>query len=124
MTVMADLVVLRKRAGLTQEQLAARMHVDRTTIAKLETGRRSPLLATLQRYATAVGAEITVTVPPPHRDKPVRLRITCNTCVDDEGRPKHWDQTCEDCADEFIEAHAAAFPDHTLTMAGRLPSWP
>jgi len=41
----------RKRAGLTQDQLAERSGVDQTTISKIETGERTP------RYETIVALE-------------------------------------------------------------------
>jgi len=49
----------RERRGLTQENLSQRTadaghRVDRSTIAHLENGRRSPLAATLKRLADAL----------------------------------------------------------------------
>ena len=121
---MSTLVSMRYRAGLSQEALAERMGVTRSSIGHFETRNTCPRLDTLQRYAEAVGAEITATPKPrPEQPRPVRLRIICDTCRDD-GEPKHWDQTCEDCAAELLERHAAEHTDHTFTMLGRLPSWP
>jgi transcriptional regulator with XRE-family HTH domain len=46
----------RRRAKLTQEQLAAKSSVDQTTISSLETGRHSnPTLDTVERLAKALG---------------------------------------------------------------------
>lgn len=45
---------LRLRAGLSQRQLAARMHVPRTYCSKTELGACSPNMASLQRVAVAL----------------------------------------------------------------------
>jgi len=50
-----ELVAARARAGLTQEEVAARMGTTQSTIARLESGKRPPSLRTVQRYAQAVG---------------------------------------------------------------------
>ena len=54
-TLSRILVNMRGRAGLTQAQLAARMATTQTAIARLESGRQSPNLTTLQNYAHATG---------------------------------------------------------------------
>jgi transcriptional regulator with XRE-family HTH domain len=53
----------RERAGLTQWDLSDRTaeagrRVDRSTIAHLENGRRSPLARTLKSLADALGVEV------------------------------------------------------------------
>lgn len=63
--IVAQLIGLRMKAGLTQAALAARMGIARPTVARFETevGRyRTPTLRFLQRYAAAVGARIEVVV--------------------------------------------------------------
>ena len=45
----------RGRSQLTQAQVAARMSTTQTAIARLESGRLSPSVQTLQRYACANG---------------------------------------------------------------------
>lgn len=55
----SQLVALRKRKGLTQQQIADRMGVDQSAISKLENvnnGRRKISAEQLNRYARAVGA--------------------------------------------------------------------
>ncbi len=42
---------LRKRAGLTQEQLAERVGLDARHLSRLEVGRHCPSLDTLERIA-------------------------------------------------------------------------
>lgn len=49
------LIAARARAGLTQAQVAERMGTTQSTVARLEGGRRTPSLRTVQRYAKAIG---------------------------------------------------------------------
>jgi len=46
---------MRARSQLTQAQVAARMATTQTAIARLESGRQSPSMQTLQNYARANG---------------------------------------------------------------------
>ena len=55
---MEDLRRMRKEAGLTQVGLAKASGVDRATINKVEQGKRSPSIETLEKLARALGAEI------------------------------------------------------------------
>ena len=51
----------RSRAGLTQDAVAARMGTTKSAIPRLESaGKHAPSLATLKRYARAVGCELQV----------------------------------------------------------------
>lgn len=45
----------RRKAGLTQEQLADKVHVSTTHIGLVETGKRRISLKTLQKLAAALG---------------------------------------------------------------------
>jgi transcriptional regulator with XRE-family HTH domain len=47
----------RKRAGLKQGELAARLFVDRSTISKVETGDITPSYALVKEWARACHAE-------------------------------------------------------------------
>lgn len=49
---------LRRRAGLSQEELAARVHVSRATIQNVENGRTTARPATLRRIAEALGTDM------------------------------------------------------------------
>lgn len=51
MKSLKNLKNLRKEAGLSQLQLAEHLNVDRSTIAKYESGEREPDLATLCKMA-------------------------------------------------------------------------
>lgn len=59
-----ELLKARKNAGLTQEQVADRMGTKAPAVARLEAGggsqRHSPSIATLRRYAEAVGCQLEV----------------------------------------------------------------
>ncbi|WP_338021833.1 helix-turn-helix transcriptional regulator [Aquabacter cavernae] len=49
---------LRLAAGLSQEDVAARMGVDRAYISSLEAGRRNPTVVTVWHAAEALGVSI------------------------------------------------------------------
>lgn len=51
------LVQARREAGLTQQQVADRAGVQRSTVARLETGAREPGAETLRRLAMALMVE-------------------------------------------------------------------
>lgn len=52
------LAEVRKAHGLTQQTLAERSGVARVTIARLETGKSSPMLQTLEKLAKALGVAV------------------------------------------------------------------
>jgi len=58
------LVELRKRAGVTQKELADAMGVKQPAVSGFETEDSDPRLSTLQRYARALGHAIVVDVRP------------------------------------------------------------
>jgi ribosome-binding protein aMBF1 (putative translation factor) len=60
----SQLIGARARAGLTQEQLAARMKTTRTVISRLESGRMKPSTRTLERLAKATGHKLKITLEP------------------------------------------------------------
>jgi transcriptional regulator with XRE-family HTH domain len=53
---------LRTEAGLTQADLATRMGTTQSAIARMEGGGTRPSLETLEKLATAVGADLVVGV--------------------------------------------------------------
>jgi transcriptional regulator with XRE-family HTH domain len=53
-----DLVAQRQAAGLSQTQVAARMGTSQSAVARLEAGATDVRASTLERYAAAVGGEI------------------------------------------------------------------
>jgi DNA-binding XRE family transcriptional regulator len=46
----------RRKAGLTQTELAARMGTSQAAVARIESARGAPKWSTIERYARAVGA--------------------------------------------------------------------
>lgn len=54
----------RTAAGLTQEQLAARMRTTQSVIARLEGGRVRPSTQTLERLAAATGTRLKISFEP------------------------------------------------------------
>lgn len=59
--VASQMLKARARAGLTQDAVAERMGTTKSAISRLESaGKHTPSLATLKRYANAVGCELQV----------------------------------------------------------------
>lgn len=59
--VAGQMLKARSRAGLTQDVVAERMGTTKSAISRLESaGKHTPSLATLKRYAAAVGCELQV----------------------------------------------------------------
>ena len=64
-TVASQMLKARARAGLTQDAVAERMGTTKSAISRLDSaGKHAPSLATLKRYAHAVGCEIQVKLVP------------------------------------------------------------
>lgn len=55
-----QLLTMRTKAGLTQEQVAERMHTQKSNISRLEKGNANPSWSTLLKYAQACGFELTL----------------------------------------------------------------
>ena len=59
--VAGQMLKARSRAGLTQDAVAERMGTTKSAISRLEsTSKHAPSLATLKRYANAVGCELQI----------------------------------------------------------------
>jgi ribosome-binding protein aMBF1 (putative translation factor) len=58
------LIEARTKAGLTQEQLAERMHTTQSVIARLEGGHVRPSTRTLERFAKATGTRLKISFEP------------------------------------------------------------
>lgn len=54
------LIRARGQAGLTQAQLAERMHTTQAVVARLESGRAKPSVRTLERFAAATGRRLRI----------------------------------------------------------------
>jgi transcriptional regulator with XRE-family HTH domain len=62
--LLADLTARRQAAGLSQTEVAARMRTSQSAVARLEAGEGDVRMSTLERYAAAVGSDITWQVRP------------------------------------------------------------
>jgi transcriptional regulator with XRE-family HTH domain len=58
--IAAAIIDARAQAGLTQEQLAERMHVKQPFVARLESGSPNATLKTLQKVAKATGTHLNI----------------------------------------------------------------
>ena len=60
------LIALRKEAGLTQEQLAEKLHTSKGNISRLESVESdiSPKLSTITDYAEAIGYKLKIDFVP------------------------------------------------------------
>ena len=62
--LLSQMLRARQKAGLTQAEVAARMGTKAPAVTRLESslsnGKHSPSLATLQKYANAVGYELQI----------------------------------------------------------------
>lgn len=63
-SILRQMLKARHKAGLSQAQVAKRMGTRAPAVTRLESslgnGKHSPSLATLQKYASAVGCELQV----------------------------------------------------------------
>ena len=55
-----QLLSMRTKAGLTQEQVAKRMQTQKSSISRLEKGNANPSWSTLLNYAHACGFELSL----------------------------------------------------------------
>jgi transcriptional regulator with XRE-family HTH domain len=56
--LVADLTEQRRAAGLSQTEVAARMGTSQSAVARLETGDADVRVSTLERYAAAIGSQL------------------------------------------------------------------
>jgi ribosome-binding protein aMBF1 (putative translation factor) len=57
-TLVAELAGQRQAAGVSQTEIAARMGTSQSAVARLEAGEADVRASTLERYAAAIGSEI------------------------------------------------------------------
>ena len=70
----AELIRARKKAKLTQAQVAKRMKTKQPTVARMESGKVWPSMTSINRYAESVGALPVLTLKTVR--KPVTERAT------------------------------------------------
>lgn len=66
--------LVRQRAGLTQQQLADRIYVDRSIIAKVENGKLNPSYTLVKSIAKATHSEDLISLDISGRDGWKKLR--------------------------------------------------
>jgi len=59
-----ELIAARTQSGLTQGVVAARMGTTQSVVARIESGRGTPSMRTVQRFASAAGARAVVRMEP------------------------------------------------------------
>ena len=73
-----ELLRARRQAGMTQADVAERMGIAQASVARLESSagsrKHAPSIATLRRYADAVGCELHITLAAKSKPKPKRAR--------------------------------------------------
>lgn len=85
-----ELVRIRKSSPLTQADVAHRMGISQSAVARIESGERDPHLSTLRRYAHAVGALVE------HR------------VIEEKTLSRHWDANeTQDLKETYSEALVA-----------------
>jgi predicted XRE-type DNA-binding protein len=57
--LVTELTAERQAAGLSQTEVAARMGTSQSAVARLEAGEADARASTLERYAAAIGCQIT-----------------------------------------------------------------
>ncbi len=62
LNISESLKTARKAAGMTQEQVALRMHVNRAYVAQLEGKPQNITVATLVKYTAALGGHLSVQI--------------------------------------------------------------
>jgi DNA-binding XRE family transcriptional regulator len=67
--IATQVILLRTRHGISQEELARRVGTSKSAIVRLESGRHRPNMETLRRVAAAFGGSISVTITVPESDE-------------------------------------------------------
>ena len=57
----------REKAGLTQEQVAERLATKKSAISRIENSAGSIRFSTLERYAQAIGWQLSLDLKPPRK---------------------------------------------------------
>ncbi len=57
----------REKAGLTQEEVAERLETKKSAISRIENSAGSIRFSTLERYARAIGWQLSLEFPPPRK---------------------------------------------------------
>ena len=63
-SIASALIAARAQADMTQEDVAEKMQTSQSYVAKLESGRVSPTMKALKRYAEATGSRLKIVFEP------------------------------------------------------------
>ncbi len=64
-SLMREMLTARCKSGLTQEAVAERMGTTKSSVSRLESlGKHAPSIATLKKYAQAVGCHLEIRLVP------------------------------------------------------------
>jgi ribosome-binding protein aMBF1 (putative translation factor) len=58
----SQIIGARAQAGLSQSELASRMETSQSSIARLESGRTTPSVRTLEKLAAATGTKLRISL--------------------------------------------------------------
>jgi ribosome-binding protein aMBF1 (putative translation factor) len=61
--LLQSLVEARRKAGFSQSEVADRMNIPQSLVARFEAGTHSPTLTTITRYASAIGVLLEIRRP-------------------------------------------------------------
>lgn len=65
-----EMLMAREKAGLTQDEIAAKMGTTKSAISRMEaSGKHIPSLITLKKYAQAVGCQLVIKFIPEPKDR-------------------------------------------------------
>lgn len=73
MDVAREIRIARRRANLSQAELAARCGTSQATVSAYESGRKTPAIPTLARLLAAADARLTVEPTPPRLPRRAEL---------------------------------------------------
>ncbi len=62
--VAQQLIRIRRQQGLTQEELARRLHTKQSEISRIEAGEQNISLNKLEHLVAALGAQVSITIEP------------------------------------------------------------
>ncbi|MHB1956911.1 MAG: helix-turn-helix domain-containing protein [Sulfobacillus sp.] len=68
--VARQLIQLRREQGLTQSQLARRLHTQQSEISRIEAGDQNISLGKLEKLVAALGARVSIVIEPALTHRP------------------------------------------------------
>ena len=68
--VARQLIQLRRERGMTQSQLARRLHTQQSEISRIEAGDQNISLGKLEKLVTELGARVSIIIEPTTASRP------------------------------------------------------